>query len=57
MAIVEPLSGPATPEQLAKAEYGQVRVEVPDNLGKDLALVPAGFRQGIPTATGSSSIT
>ena len=48
VVIVEPLSGPATPELLARAEYGQVRVEVSDNLGKDLALVPAGFRQGDP---------
>jgi hypothetical protein len=46
--IVEPLSGPPTLEALAKADYGQVRVEVPDNQGKDFALVPAGFRQGDP---------
>jgi hypothetical protein len=48
LVIVEPLSGPPTVEALARADYGQIRVEVPDNQGKDLALVPAGFRQGDP---------
>jgi hypothetical protein len=42
--IVESLRGPATAEQLARAEYGQVRVAIPDFGGADLSLVPAGFR-------------
>lgn len=48
LVIVEQLSGPPTLEALAKADYGQIRVEVLDNQGKDFALVPAGFRQGDP---------
>lgn len=48
VAIVEPLSGPPTPAALAQAEYGQVRVDVPDGRGQDLALVPATFKQGDP---------
>jgi hypothetical protein len=48
VAIVEPLSGPETPEALAKAEYGQVRVDMPDNRGSELALVPASFKADDP---------
>ena len=44
VAIVEPLSGPETPAALATVEYGQIRVQIPDNRGIDLALVPATFR-------------
>lgn len=42
--IFEPLRGPSTPEQLARAEYGQVRVVIPDFGGAELSLVPSGFR-------------
>jgi hypothetical protein len=48
VTIVESLSGPPTIEALAKAEYGQVRVDVIDDRGQDLALVPASFRAGDP---------
>jgi len=46
--IVEPLHGPSTPEALARAEYGTVRVAIPDVGGAELALVPAGFRLDDP---------
>src|SRR5262250_803965 len=42
--IVEPLSGPPTPEALARVEYGKVPVEMPDARFTDFSLVPAGFR-------------
>lgn len=42
--IIEPLSGPATPQDLAAVEYGQVRIEMPDAVGTELSLVPAAFR-------------
>lgn len=44
--IVESLIGPSTPERLATAEYGQVRVSVPE--GGELSLVPAAFRLDDP---------
>ncbi|MFN7940234.1 MAG: hypothetical protein U0X73_01435 [Thermoanaerobaculia bacterium] len=46
--IVEPLSGPSTPEQLARVEFGQVRVEIPDASGAQLSLVPRTFRLDDP---------
>lgn len=46
--IVEPLSGPRTPEALARVEYGQLRVELPDGFGIELALVPPGFQANDP---------
>jgi len=42
--IIEPLTGPPTPQHLATAEYGQVRIEMPDAIGTELSLVPAAFR-------------
>lgn len=44
--IVESLIGPSTPERLATAEYGQVRVSLPE--GGELSLVPAAFRLDDP---------
>ncbi|MFO1463283.1 MAG: hypothetical protein U1F66_05865 [bacterium] len=46
--IVEPLSGPSTPQQLAAAEYGQLRLEMPDAPGVDFSLVPSDFRPEDP---------
>jgi hypothetical protein len=46
--IVESLEGPATMEQLARAEYGQVRVRVPEAPATSLSLVPAEFRLDDP---------
>src|SRR4030095_588617 len=42
--IVDPLSGPPTPEALARAEYGKVSVDMPDARFVDFSLVPAAFR-------------
>ncbi len=42
--IIDPLSGPPTPEALARAEYGKVAVEMPDARFVDLSLVPPAFR-------------
>ena len=46
--IVESLVGPPTAERLATAEYGQVRVAIPDYGGAELSLVPADFRLADP---------
>lgn len=46
--IVESLAGPATAERLATAEYGQVRVTIPDYGRAELSLVPATFRLDDP---------
>jgi len=46
--VTEPLYGPSTPEALAKVEYGQVGVMIPDAGGLQLSLVPAGFKIGDP---------
>jgi len=48
VAIVEPLAGPETTAALAKVEYGQIRVQIPDNLGIDFALVPGAFKKEDP---------
>lgn len=42
--IVERLAGPPTLERLAKAEYGQVRVELPEGASSEISLVPPAFR-------------
>jgi hypothetical protein len=45
LEIVEPLYGPSRPEDLAKIEYGQVEVRVPEGMsGGSLSLVPAAFK-------------
>ena len=46
--VVEPLSGPSSPEALARLEYGQVRINVPDARGGELSLVPEVFRLADP---------
>lgn len=46
--IVEPLQGPRSAAALASAEYGQIRVWIPDGMGVDFSLVPASFRMEDP---------
>jgi len=48
LEIVEPLYGPSKPEDLARVEYGQVRVRIPDGLNANLSLVPAAFKATDP---------
>lgn len=48
LEIVEPLGGPTSPAALASVEYGQVRVLIPDAIGVDFSLVPAGFQMADP---------
>lgn len=46
--ILEPLYGPARPEDLARAEYGQVEVRIPEGMSETLSLVPAAFKATDP---------
>jgi len=48
MDIVEPLRGPATKEALARAEYGQVEVSIPEGHAATLSLVPGNFHPNDP---------
>ena len=49
LEIVEPLYGPSRPEDLARIEYGQVEVRVPEGMsGGTLSLVPAAFKTSDP---------
>jgi hypothetical protein len=41
--IVEPLYGPSSAEQLARVEYGQVEVRIPEGASGRLSLVPKAF--------------
>jgi hypothetical protein len=41
--VVEPLAGPTTAEQLARSEYGQLEVRIPEGGAGELALVPASW--------------
>jgi hypothetical protein len=42
--ILEPLYGPSSPENLAKAEYGQVEIRIPEGIGGRVSLVPEAFK-------------
>ena len=42
--ILEPLYGPANAEQLARVEYGQVEVRIPEGSSGRLSLVPEAFK-------------
>ncbi len=44
LEILEPLYGPSKPEDLVRAEYGQVEVRVPEGMSGTLSLVPAAFK-------------
>ena len=48
LEIVEPLYGPSKPEDLARVEYGQVEVRVPEGMSGSLSLVPAAFKVNDP---------
>ena len=48
LEIVEPLYGPSKPEDLAKVEYGQVQVRIPEGGEGTLSLVPAAFKATDP---------
>jgi hypothetical protein len=41
--IVEPLEGPQTEAARSSAEYGFYRVRIPDAVGTEVSLVPAGY--------------
>ena len=49
LEILEPLYGPSTPEDLVRAEYGQVEVRIPEGMSGTLSLVPAAFKVTDPT--------
>jgi len=46
--ILEPLYGPSRPEDLAKAEYGQVEVRIPEGMSGRVSLVPEAFKVNDP---------
>lgn len=46
--ILEPLYGPSRPEDLVRAEYGQVEVRFPEGMSGTLSLVPAAFKATDP---------
>ena len=46
--ILEPLYGPSRPEDLVRAEYGQVEVRIPEGMSGTLSLVPAAFKETDP---------
>ena len=48
LEIVEPLYGPSKPEDLAKVEYGQVQVHIPEGSNGTLSLVPQAFKATDP---------
>jgi hypothetical protein len=48
LEIVEPLYGPAKPEDLLRTEYGQVEVRIPEGASATVSLVPAGFKATDP---------
>jgi hypothetical protein len=43
LEIVERLYGPSRPEDLARVEYGQIEVRIPEGMNGTLSLVPAAF--------------
>ena len=45
---LEPLYGPSRPEDLARAEYGQIEVRFPEGMKGTLSLVPAAFKSTDP---------
>ena len=46
--ILEPLAGPRKPDDLVRAEYGQVEVRIPEGMSGTLSLVPAAFKASDP---------
>jgi len=43
LEILEPLYGPSKPEDLARAEYGQIEIRIPEGSSGTLSLMPAAF--------------
>lgn len=48
LEILEPLYGPSNPEDLVRAEYGQVEVRIPEGMNGTLSLMPAAFKPTDP---------
>ena len=48
LEILEPLYGPSKPEDLARTEYGQVEVRIPEGVNGTVSLVPAAFKATDP---------
>jgi len=48
LEIVEPLYGPSKPEDLARVEYGQLQVRIPEGGNGNLSLVPQAFKATDP---------
>jgi len=48
LEILEPLYGPSNPEALARVEYGQVEVRIPEGMSGTLSLVPPAFKPTDP---------
>ncbi|HEV8426551.1 MAG TPA: hypothetical protein VGQ41_01470 [Pyrinomonadaceae bacterium] len=48
LEILEPLYGPSKPEDLARVEYGQVEIRIPEGMSGTLSLVPAAFKPTDP---------
>ena len=48
LEIVEPLYGPSKPEDLARVEYGQVQIRIPEGGNGTLSLVPQAFKASDP---------
>jgi hypothetical protein len=46
--ILEPLYGPSNEQDLARTEYGQVEIRMPEGMNGILALVPAAFKANDP---------
>ena len=54
LEIVEPLYGPSSPEALARVEYGQVEVRMPEGMSGTLSLGRRLSNQLIQIATATS---
>ncbi len=46
--ILEPLYGSSRPEDLARAEYGQVEIRIPEGMSGRVSLVPEAFKVNDP---------
>ena len=46
--ILEPLYGPSSPAELARVEYGQVEIRIPEGMSGRVSLVPEAFKGNDP---------
>lgn len=46
--IFEPLYGPSSPEELARVEYGQLEIRIPEGMSGHVSLVPLAFKVNDP---------